>query len=143
MRKLVELREEVEEVNYFLGEWQRLKSKSSPDSKLLEKPELHFICRTLEHLINDAEILDIPLVLTVQVGKSTKDSQIPSQSKQVMDVDGSSIAINQCLKLSNSKGQKISYVGNQNGLLSIARLAEMVASGSQLVLKGAPLTDWG
>lgn len=115
MRRLLELSEEVDEVNYFLKEWQTLKAQKSSHKAVLEEPELRFISRNLERIIDEAQKLDSPLALK-------------SNSSRVKH-----IKLTKYLKI-KSNGKKISYVGNKDGLLSLNRIAEMVSSGGELSL---------
>ena len=122
MRKLIELSEEIDEVNYFLREWQRLKYSSDTKAQLLAEPELRFISRTLERLVNESQALEVPLLLHVDKYDQKKQ---PS---------GSTIELSECLRLVNKNGTQISYVGNHKGLLSLSRIAEMIARGSSIKL---------
>lgn len=134
MRKFTELNEEISEVNYFLKEWIHLKQCSSSDRKALADPEMRFITRTIERLINEAEKLSLPLVLTV----------IPEDVPRNDTLDNSTaIPLTECLRITNKTGDRTSYVGNKNGLLSLYRVATLVAHGGSLSLMGLPDDGWG
>lgn len=140
MRQLIELHEEINEVNYFLREWQRLITHPADGSSILAQPELRFISRTIEHLINEAQAIDRPLVLRVERGEVPevilKDSALPPGERSTPSSPGSVIELTEYLKTTNKKGDRISYVGNKHGLLSLSKLADMVANGSTLQLTG-------
>ncbi len=125
MRKLLELREEIDEVNYFLREWQFIKSHKNVPRAILEEPELRFIARMIERLVDATQELDLSLALKSK----------PS--------DHSGIELTQYMKLTNKRGEKISYVGNRHGLLSLSKVAEMVSRGGELTLPKVTLDDWG
>lgn len=128
MRRLIELNEQIDEVNYFLNEWQHLKQYKNARAKSLQGPEVRFITRTIERLIHEAELLDIPLVLEL---KTATDAIEPSNS-----AEHTQIPLTECYKMTNDYGENVAYVGNGQGLLSIAKVAEMVSRGSRLVLVG-------
>jgi hypothetical protein len=123
MRQLLELHEEINEVNFFLREWQNMKIHKDMVSTVLAEPEMRFISRTLERLIYDAQSFELPLILNINEPNTTAG---PS--------GGSVIRLTECLKLKNVDGGIISYVGNSNGLLSIGRIAELVSRGGNLQL---------
>lgn len=129
IRQFVELCEEVDEINYFLKEWRRLKQmeKGKP-AKVLEDPEMRFLTRTLERLIMQAQDLEMPLILSTSSELATSSSQNGSTT---------GIELTECLRVSRS-GKDTSYVGNSKGLLSLIHLADVVAGGGSIMLLNAP-----
>lgn len=123
MRHILELEEQIDEVNYFLREWQFLKTHKDLPKAKLQEPEIRFIARTLERLIREAESLSVPIML--QPDGHTRTA----------------IELSECLKLTNKHGQKVAYVGNKHGLLSLSKIAEMVSHGGELVLMQAAISD--
>lgn len=124
MRMIIELTEEVEEVNYFLQEWRRLKQMDGAPISELAEPELKFLVRTLGRLIDQARVLDMPLILSdTTLGDTAESSHV------------SGIRLTEYLRVQNNDGEPVAYVGNDHGLLSIARLADMVAKGRRLKLQ--------
>ena len=128
MRRLIELHEEVDEVNYFLNEWQHIRQYKNTRAQLLQGPEVRFITRTIQRLIIEAETLEIPLVLAVDAHEGTAPAR--------------HITLTQCLKMTNGSGENVAFVGNTEGLLSLTKLAEMVSRGSRLVLAGSETGEW-
>lgn len=129
MRRLIELSEEIDEVNYFLNEWQHMRCYKNRRAKLLQGPEIRFITRTIERLITEAETLERPLLLAVNAREDA------SQARH--------IPLTQCLKMTNGSGENVAFIGNTEGLLSLTKLAEMVSRGSRLVLAGSEAGEWG
>ncbi len=141
MRQLIELHEEINEVNYFLREWQHLRTHPADSSSILAQPELRFISRTIEHLINEAQAIDRPLLLKVEkyegrIATTLKHKALVSTVSTAPSSRHSVIELTEYLKTTNKKGDRISYVGNKHGLLSLSKLADMVANGSTLQLTG-------
>lgn len=141
MRQLIELHEEINEVNYFLREWQRLRTHPTDNGSILAQPELRFISRTIEHLINEAQAIDRPLVLKVERSRKRTATSLKQNNPLFTESNtapsrDSIIELTEYLKTTNKKGDRISYVGNKHGLLSLSKLADMVADGSTLELKG-------
>ena len=124
MRKLAELSEEICEVNYFLKEWQRLKIHPEINGSILQQPELRFIARTIEHLINESQLLNSSLILKVE---KLKNKNVGTCQKK--NLNESSIELTKYFKTVDHKGDRISYVGNRHGLLSVSKLSEMFAGG--------------
>lgn len=123
MRALFDLNEELDEVNFFLKEWLRMKHSSAPERQCLAEPELRFIIRTLERLIRQAESIDKGIVLAAATDRTeaelARDSGIP---------------LTECVRVVNTDGSSAVYVGNAHGLLSIAHLASIIARGGQIKL---------
>ncbi len=140
MRRIVDLHEEIDEVNYFLKEWQRLASEQQIDNAIIRKPEIKFVSHTLERVIDTAQILDVPVILQtgkrpVVAKKDRRPLHRPTATTHTWLIPSSSkITLNKYKKLSTSDGKKLSYVGNDNGLLSLRTLANTIAHGGKLQL---------
>lgn len=124
MRALVDLHEELDEVNFFLKEWLRMKHSTTQSRQCLAEPELRFIIRTLERLIHQAQSLDKGIVLASEVD-ATEVELVKSNA---------GIPLTECIRVTTSSGKAIAYVGNSHGLLSINHLAHIVAKGGQITL---------
>lgn len=148
MRKIQELHEEVDEVNYFLREWQRLAKSTNPDNRIIQKPEIRFVAHAIERVIKSAESLEIPLELMVgtepvlaqrfqrisqKSHRSSLNWLIPSRT---------AIQLTYFRKLSTNKGNDLSFVGNEKGLMSLRLLAKTVAQGGELRISGKHAGDW-
>lgn len=127
MKKVIELTEEVDEVNYFLQEWRRLKHMEGAPLGALAEPELKFLVRTLGRLIDQARYLDMPLVLT---DTTMGDNDDPAGEQGLRGIH-----LTEYFHTQNNEGSTVAYVGNEQGLLSISRLADMVAKGRRLRLR--------
>lgn len=140
MRRLIELHEQVDEVNYFLNEWQHLKQYKNSRAKALQGPEMRFIGRTLERLIHEAELLDMPLVL--EIAARPQNDKSPHNNNTV-HTPSPRIILSSCIKFTSETGESISYVGNPQGMLSLSTIAEMVSCGSRLLLSNSEASGWG
>ena len=147
MRKLVELHEQVDEVNYFLEEWLRLADADTPFAKHAKKPELLFVSRAIEHVIDDADSLAVPIELKVGTKPilGRHDRRTRSQPKGRVNwliPPRTTIRLTDYQRLPSRNGDRLSYVGNKHGLLSLRSLAETIAHGGELRLSGAHRGDW-
>lgn len=148
MHKIIELYEQVDEVNYFLKEWQRLSNINDPTAKIVNKPEMHFIAHAIEHLIKQADSLEVPL--TLQIGNEAVLARqgrrhVAHKNKKHFNwliPSRSTIKLTDFKKFTNSSGRKTTYVGNKNGLMTLLSLSQTVARGGELRLNGHNTGDW-
>lgn len=149
MRPLVDLHEEIDEVNYFLNEWQKLRSSPEKKEKIKAKPEFRFVAHAIERVVKQADDLEIPLVL--KTGKlpvvATKDRQIHKRAGRRNHFNWvipskSTIRLTAFAKYATTNGYKLSFVGNENGLISLRTLSEVIASGGELQIAGRHAGDW-
>lgn len=148
MRQIVELHEQIDEVNYFLREWQRLAHSDEPIAKVVQQPEIRFVSHAIERVIREADNLEIPLVLKIgdQPVLGRQDRRPPrAQHKPGFNwliPSSSTIRLTDYRHFTTEKGDRVSYVGNKNGLLSLRCLAETVARGGELQIAGVHAGDW-
>lgn len=148
MRQLVDLHEQIDEVNYFLREWQRLAQSDDPVAKIVQKPEIRFVSHAIERVIHQADTLEIPLVLRIgdqpvlgrQDRRPARKQHKPGFNWLIPS--SSTIQLTDYRKFTTDDGDRVSYVGNKNGLLSLKSLAETVARGGELQIAGAHAGNW-
>jgi hypothetical protein len=148
MRKIQELHEEIDEVNYFLREWQRLRYSDNPYDKIVRKPEILFVSHSLERVVSTAKSLQIPLVL-----KTGKEPVLARRAQRTLHPNHkpnfnflipsqSIIRLTNFRKLKTKKGDTRSFVGDDRGLLTLRCLAETVYKGGELLIVGNHAGDW-
>ncbi|MDQ5886317.1 MAG: hypothetical protein QG628_714 [Patescibacteria group bacterium] len=148
MRKIQELHEEIDEVNYFLREWQRLLVSNDQTNKIIQKPEIRFVSHAIERVIQSAYNLDIPLVLKTgskpilakRARKKSQHNSAPNFNWYIPSC--ATIQLTNYRKLSTEKSGLLTFVGNEKGLMSLRNLAEAVSHGGELRISGKHAGDW-
>lgn len=149
MRDRIALHEQIDEVNYFLREWQRLALSDDPIATILQQPEIRFVSHAIERVIQEAKIQDIPLVLKTgdEPILARQDRRPPRPMHKPaftwLIPSSSTICLTDYRRFAGTDGKGVSYVGNQKGLMSLKSLAKTVASGGELRLAGLPAGEWG
>jgi hypothetical protein len=140
MQRIAELHEQIDEVNYFVKEIQRLKLANRPEDEILQKPEVRFVSRALRHVIEDARQLHIQVILRPSpqpqdpVGRST----VQHEEAPMPD-----IPITEYHQVTTDNGDRLAYIGNRNSLLSLTYISEIIQDGGKLAVAGPHEGDWG
>ena len=140
MRDLIALHEQVDEVNYFLREWQRLATSDDPAAKIVKKPEIRFVSHSLRRVVHEASQMDIPLVL--RTGEEPVLVKQKRHDFRWMIPSSSTVNVTDYHRLTNEDGQTLSYVATHKGMLSLWTLAQTIAKGGELQIAGAHKGDW-
>ena len=148
MRKITELHEEIDEVNYFLKEWLRLQQTDTTRSSIVCKAELRFVAHSIERVLHEAKDLDLPVLL--QTGSQPVLASPAHRFRQDRTSNSSNwlipskttIPLTNFRKLNTKSGDRLSFIGNERGLLSLRSLAETISKGGELRIANAHTGDW-
>lgn len=148
MRKVVELHEEIDEVNYFLKEWLRLQQSPDSSSRIIRKAEIRFVAHAIERVIKEADSLDIPVLL--QTGSNPVLAtpahgfrhDRKSNSSNWLIPSKTTVPLTYFRRFKTKKGDRLAYIGNERGLLSLKSLAETISTGGELRLAGYQPGEW-
>ena len=140
MKSVIELHEQIDEVNYFLREWQRLAHSHEPFAVAVRKPEIKFVSHALARVIHEAQKLNIPVLLKVGdapvVAKRNK-RRIESSGLHVDNVfipSRATVEVTDYIQ-QTTNGKKVSYIGSKEGVFPMSTLAQTVAHGGELTLR--------
>jgi hypothetical protein len=143
MREIVELHEQIDEVNYFVREWRSLAGLDTPNAKIFRKPEIRFVARALERVVQEANSLNIHVVLKVGEGMNHDAHTEAAHSNTWPQLKPHSIIrLTDYQVLTDANGDKISYIGNKHALLSFGHFTDIIAGGGELSIAGPHEGDW-
>ena len=138
MKSLVELYEQLDEVNYFLQEWQRLSHSAEPFAAAVRQPEIRFVSHAVVKVIREAHAHNMPVILQLSdkpvIARHGKRSQITHRVDNVLIPPHTSVEVLGCNQKRAADGKKLTYIESNHGLFTLIGLARAVAHGARLII---------
>ncbi len=121
MKSLVELYEQVDEVNYFLQEWQLLSHSDEPFATAVRQPEIRFVSHAVERVIREAQAQNVPVILklsdTPVVARHGKRSNAATSHRvdNVLIPPHTAVEVLGCNRKRAIDGKRLTYIDSNHG----------------------------